>query len=82
MSCLLYTLLEQSPIIVCQSFHNSNICDTDGDLAKDRITLIGYAFLYNIGEILCTPMQNLSYIYGKAGFDTAYPYAMLLSHTI
>jgi len=30
---------------------------------NDKIMLIGYAFIYNIGEILRTPVQNLSYIY-------------------
>jgi len=43
--------------------------------------LIGYT-LYNIGEILHTSMQNLSYIYRKTGFNLAYLYAMLLSYTI
>ena len=41
-----------------------------------------HAFLYYIGEILRGGTQNLSYIYGNAVIDIAYPYAMLLSHTI
>jgi len=32
-------------------------------VVKDKITLIGYALLNNIGEILRTPTQNLLYIW-------------------
>ena len=49
---------------------------------KYTFTLIGYALLYYIGEILRRGMHNLSYIYGNACINIAYPYTKVFSHTI
>ena len=46
---------------------------------KDTFTLIGYALPYYIGEILRRGTHNLSYIYGNACINIAYPYAKVFS---
>ena len=51
-------------------------------LDKYTFTLIGYALLYYIGEILRRGTHNLSYIYGNACINIAYPYTKVFSHTI
>ena len=53
-------------------------------LSSDKYTfiLIGYALLYYIGEILRRGTHNLSYIYGNACINLAYPYTKVFSHII
>ena len=47
---------------------------------KYTFTLIGYVLPYYIGEILHRGMHNLSYIYGNACINIAYPYAKVFSY--
>ena len=61
---LLVTMVYNEFCYITFAIYGKNAC-----YVSTVFPLIGYAFLYNMGEILCTPSQNLSSIYGKAGFN-------------